>query len=178
MTDPDRFEQDVLPHLDAAYALARWLTRDQHSAEDVVQEALLRAMRSIAGFRGVNGRGWVLAIVRNTAYTWLQRNRPEELLPMNDDLHDPGSADPGPDAAMISAERRELMQQALARLPLPYREALVLREVEGMSYKAIAELAQVPIGTVMSRLARAREQLARLLGPGSTSAQAAGEVPG
>ena len=166
MTETSRFEQDILPHLTAAYALARWLTGDQHDAEDVVQEALIRAMRSLSGFRGGNARAWVLTIVRNTAYTWLQRHRPKELT-MGDDLPDPGSTEPAPDAAVITAERRQILQSALSRLPVTYREVLVLREVEGMSYQAIADLVQVPIGTVMSRLSRAREQLANHLGDAS-----------
>lgn len=167
MTDHDCFERDILPHLDAAYTLARWLTRDPHHAEDVVQEALLRALRAFATCRD-NPRAWLLAIVRNAAFTWLRRHRPEELQPMPDEPADIST--PNPEAGLMSAERRAEVQRALDRLPLPYREALLLREVEGMSYRDIAALAQIPIGTVMSRLARAREQLARVLN-GAAEAQ-------
>ena len=165
MTDHDRLEQEILPHLPAAYTLARWLTGDAHDAEDVVQEALLRALRGLAQSRGDNPRAWVLTIVRNTAYTWLRRHRPQEIQPMPDELPAPADAATLPDAGLIGAERKLALQRALAKLPLAFREILVLREVEGLSYQAIAEVAQVPIGTVMSRLSRARDQLAELVGP-------------
>ena len=163
MPEHDRLERDILPHLPAAYTLARWITGNRSDAEDVVQEAVIRAMRSLAGFRGDHGRAWVLTIVRNTAYTWLQRQRTKESPLMGHDVPDPAERAIAPDAAMITDERRQVLRRALAQLAPPYREALVLREVEGLSYQEIATMVQAPIGTVMSRLSRAREQLARLV---------------
>ena len=167
MEEPDqkaRFEQLLLPHLDAAYNLARWLTRNEHDAKDVVQEAFLRAYRFFGKFHGENCRAWLLTIVRNTTYSWLQKNRKHELTTtVDDELHE--IADPEPNPAMLllkNADRQEMMR-AIESLPLEFREALILRELEGMSYKEIAELSEVPIGTVMSRLARARRQLERVL---------------
>jgi RNA polymerase sigma-70 factor (ECF subfamily) len=164
-----RFERVILPHLDAAYNLARWLTRSDHDAEDVVQEACLRAYQFFGGFRGGDGRAWLLKVVRNTCYTWLERNRPREpVTAFDEDKH--SAADPGaspPDLALRS-EDRQLLHQALDRLPPEYREVIVLRELEGFSYKDIAGIAGIPLGTVMSRLARARERLQQALaGPTS-----------
>ncbi len=149
------FEETFLPHLPAAYNLARWLTRDGHDAEDMVQEAYLRAFRSFGGFRGGDGRPWFLAIVRNTCLTWLQRNRPPApTVSFDEALHAPAApADPdGPPGA-------DALRRALADLPPEFREAVVLRELEGLSYKEVAAVAGVPIGTVMSRLSRGRELL-------------------
>ncbi len=158
------FEQVVLPHLDAAYNLARWLTRNGHDAEDVVQEAFVRALRFFGGFHGVNGRAWLLAIVRNTCYDWLRRHRPlEAAAPLDEEAE--GAADPGPtpeDVLIVEADRRRL-REALETLPVAWREVLVLRELEGLSYKEIADVAGIRIGTVMSRLARARSGLQRQL---------------
>jgi RNA polymerase sigma factor (sigma-70 family) len=165
MSDHQRLEQEILSHLAAAYTLARWITGDGHDAEDVVQEAMLRAIQGLPGYRGGSSRAWVLTIVRNTAYTWLQRHRAQDLQPMSDDLPQPAHQELSPDAALLNDERRLALQAALGRLPPAYREALVLREVEGLSYQAIAEVVGVPIGTVMSRLSRAREQLAHIIGP-------------
>jgi len=155
--DPQaQFEQIVMPHLDAAYNLARWLTGNHHDAEDIVQEACVRALRFAGGFRGGNSRSWVLAIVRNMTYTWLKKNRPEAIVSMDDeDLAE--IADPrAPATDKIDAG---FLRAALGELPVEFREAIVLRDIEGLSYKEIAEVANVPIGTVMSRLARARRQL-------------------
>ena len=163
MDEPDRrsrFEAVVLPHLPAAYNLARWLTRDDHDAEDVVQEAYLRAYRHFGGFRGDDGRAWVLGVVRNTCLTWLAKNRhPEPTTPFDDARHGPPADAPGPDSPLLRAESRATLHRALAQIPPEYREVLVLRELEGLSYKDIATVTGSPIGTVMSRLARGRGRL-------------------
>lgn len=156
-----RFEQTVLPHLDAAYNLSRWLTTSEADAEDVTQEACLRALRFFATHHGPNTRAWLLAIVRNTCRTWLEKNRPREVrgsLPEDDTLA-PMSSELNPVLLAIRRADRELVRQAIEELPLEYREAVVLREIEGLSYKEIAEIVEVPLGTVMSRLSRARERL-------------------
>ncbi len=158
-----RFERVAMPHLDAAYNLARWLTQDDHDAEDVVQEALVRAMRYIDGFRGDSARAWLLQIVRNTCFTWLKENRAKNQTTL-DDFDDAAEAIAAPESqeppaiAMRKADKAQI-DAAIAALPVPYREVLVLREIEGLSYKEIATVVRVPIGTVMSRLARARERL-------------------
>jgi RNA polymerase sigma-70 factor (ECF subfamily) len=167
-TEPSaQFEQIVLPHLDAAYNLARWLAGNDHDAEDIAQEACLRAFRFLGGFRGGNSRSWVLSIVRNTAYTWLKQNRPQAVVSIGDEelseIEDP-TAVKNHTSALHHADR-DVLQGALESLPVEFREALILRELEGLSYKEIADIADVPIGTVMSRLARARKQLQEYLGP-------------
>jgi RNA polymerase sigma-70 factor (ECF subfamily) len=162
-----RFERLVLPHLDAAYNFARWLTRDDHRAQDIAQEAVLRALRFFGGFRGENARPWLLSIVRNTYFGTLKALQREELRPDLDDE----SADSVGDAAYeldpsLALERkwnRERVTRALERLPTEFREILVLREMEDLSYKQIADVAEIPIGTVMSRLSRARRLLAERL---------------
>ncbi|HEV2453874.1 MAG TPA: sigma-70 family RNA polymerase sigma factor [Verrucomicrobiae bacterium] len=152
------FERIVMPHLDAAYNLARWLAGNDHDAADIVQDACVRAFRFAGDCRGENGRAWLLTIVRNTAFTWLRKNRPRAIVSVDDDelaeIEDTSrSADSFHDADA------PVLRAALEALPLEFREALVLRELEGFSYKEIAEVAGVPVGTVMSRLARARRQL-------------------
>ena len=155
-----RFEQAVLPHLDAAYNLARWLTRNDHDAEDVVQEAMLRAYRFYDGLRG-DARPWLLAIVRNSCFTWLQVNRPAELAGGIDERAlEPPDAPDGPEALAARAFDKRMLNEAIAALPPQFREVLILRELEELSYKDIARVADVRIGTVMSRLARARRLLA------------------
>ena len=159
-----RFEQAVLPHLAAAYNLARWLLRSEHGAEDVVQEAYLRALKSFAGFHGGDGRGWLLAIVRNTSYTRLQQNRARKsVATLNEEIHVLDSSGGRPEDTLQQQELKQAIHQALEELPPEYREVMVLRELEGLSYKAIAEITGVPMGTVMSRLARARERLQKSL---------------
>jgi len=161
-----RFEQAMLPHLDAAYNLARWLTRDAHSAEDVVQEALYRAARFFATFRGGDGRTWLLAVVRRAAYDWLQRHRASAAFtPFDEEAHSPRDDGLNPEQQAIRTADRERLRQAVEELPPEYREVIVLRELEGLSYQQIATVAEVPVGTVMSRLSRARGQLQRRLAP-------------
>jgi RNA polymerase sigma-70 factor (ECF subfamily) len=156
MDSQAQFEQIVMPHLDAAYNLARWLTGNHHDAEDIVQEACVRALRFAGGFRGGSSRSWMLAIVRNMTYTWLKKNRPDAMVSIDDEelaeIEDPS----GPPVDKLDAG---FLRAALGELPVEFREAIVLRDIEGFSYKEIAEVADVPIGTVMSRLARARRQL-------------------
>ena len=159
-----RFEHAVLPHLDAAYNLARWLTRDVHDAEDLVQEACLRALKSFGGFRGGNARPWLLTIVRNTCYTWMQQNSSRDLTTVFDEeIHSRETDESNPETLIMRGADVKQLTKALEELPVEYREALVLRELEGLSYKEIADVADVPIGTVMSRLARARKRLQQSL---------------
>ena len=157
----ERFERMVFPHLDAAYNLARWLARNDDDARDIVQEAYLRAFRFIAGFHGGDARAWLLAIVRNTYYSWRSRNPPDGRTEEFDEAQHGESAEhDDPAQLLLRAEDARLVTQALAALPPAYREVLVLRELEDLSYRQIAAIAGVPIGTVMSRLARARRLLA------------------
>jgi RNA polymerase sigma-70 factor (ECF subfamily) len=157
-----RFEQAVLPHLDAAHNLARWLTRNDHDAEDVVQEAYLRAYQFFEGFHGTDGRAWLLAIVRNTCYTWLERNRARTpAAAFDEEKH--GQADTPPETPLQRQEDREMLDRALGQLPAEFREVIVLRELEGLSYKEIAAITGAPLGTVMSRLARGRDRLQEVL---------------
>src|SRR5512143_3747953 len=179
LTKRERFEQAVLPHLDSAHNLARWILRDERDAEDVTQEACLRAYQFFEGFRGENAKAWLLALVRNTCSTWLERNRGKGLSSFDEEIHSapevssPSTRDAaGPEAALLQNADREMVQRALEELPAAYREALVLREIEGLSYKEISAVAEVPLGTVMSRLARGRGLLRqrlveRLAGRGS-----------
>lgn len=158
------FEKAVLPHLDAAYNLARWLTRNDADADDVVQEAYLRAFRFFGGFQGEDGRAWLLGIVRNTSYTWMQRNRSPELnSPLDDEPREVKSDDLNPEALLLQKADAKMLRQAVEKLPLEFREVLVLRELDEMSYKQIAVVADLPLGTVMSRLARARKRLQQIL---------------
>jgi RNA polymerase sigma-70 factor, ECF subfamily len=172
-TNLERFEAAVLPHLDSAYNLARYLTRDVHDAEDVVQEAYLRALRYFGGYRGGDARAWVLAIVRNTFHTWRQRERhQDEAMEFDEDRHSEVIEGAHPGALLDTALDREALERALERLPTEFREVLVLRELEGMSYKEIGTVVGVPVGTVMSRLARARERLRRSLLAGTDAERA------
>ena len=156
--DRERFEQLVLPHIDAAFNLARWLLRGRSDAEDLAQEALLRACRFFGGFNGGDARAWLLQIVRNTCYTWLEKNRPMELsMEFDEELHQQTNATP--ETLAIIADDRKRLTLALETLPPRFREVLVLRELEGCSYKEIATITSIPIGTVMSSLSRARRQL-------------------
>jgi RNA polymerase sigma factor (sigma-70 family) len=157
-----RFEQVVLPHLDAAFNLARWILRGRADAEDVAQESMLRALRFFRGFHGGDSRSWLLQIVRNSCYTWLEKNRPMELATeFNEELFPQATATP--ESLAIAGDNRERLTRALEDLPPRFREVLVLRELEGCSYKEIASITAMPIGTVMSALARARQRLQRSL---------------
>ncbi len=152
----------LLAHLDAAYNLARWLTRNELDAEDVVQEAYLRAFSYFATFEGGDGRGWLLTIVRNTYYNWLKQNRVHDpITPLQEEADGIRSGAPNPETLAIEQERIHLLREALDDLPTEFREVLVLREMEGLSYRRISSIAGVPIGTVMSRLSRARKLLQR-----------------
>jgi RNA polymerase sigma-70 factor (ECF subfamily) len=152
------FTKEVLPHLDAAYNLARWLTRNETDAQDVVQEAYLRAFRFFVDFRGGNVRAWVLRIVRNTCYSWLHHNRPQHpTVEFDETSFGPDPLAQNPEQALSRNDNRNLVRRALKDLPPRHREVLILRELEGMSYKEISEIIDMPAGTVMSRLARARD---------------------
>src|SRR5262249_47300090 len=159
-----RFEQVTLPHLDAAYNLARWLARNEQDADDVVQEAYLRALKYFHSFHGQDGRTWLLAIVRNTYFTWLEQNRTHgPAAPFDETVHSPVSAESEPVALLLRKADQQRLREALEELPAEFREVIVLRELESLSYKEIAEVANIPLGTVMSRLARARERLQQIL---------------
>jgi RNA polymerase sigma-70 factor, ECF subfamily len=159
------FEAMMLPHLDAAHNLAKWLLRNEQDAQDVVQEAYLRAFKSFAGFHGSNGRAWLLAIVRNTAYTLLKKNRAVDLnTTFNEEIHGSGQQSVSPTTIIENNEDAALIKVAMDKLPAEFREILVLRHLEGLSYKEIADIAQLAFGTVMSRLARARGKLKETLG--------------
>jgi RNA polymerase sigma factor (sigma-70 family) len=173
----ERFEQLVMPHQDAAFNFARWLLRSRVDAEDVTQEAMVRAYRFFRGFRGGDARAWLLQIVRNACYTWLEKNRAVDLTTEFDEtIHQPAMTTP--EAAAVAANERERLMKALESLPPRSREVLVLRELEGCSYKEIAAIASIPIGTVMSTLARARERLQLVLRSSSVRPSAAPPLRG
>ena len=158
------FEAMMLPHLDAAHNLARWLLRNDEDAQDVVQEAFLRAFKSFSGFHGSNGRAWLLTIVRNTSYTLLKKNRVVDLTTSYDEeIHAPSEESVSPATILEHTEDAELIRQAMDALPAEFREVLILRHQEDLSYKEIADITQIPPGTVMSRLARARAKLKEYL---------------
>jgi len=157
------FEALMLPHLDAAHNLARWLLRNEHDAQDVVQEAYLRAFKSFGGFHGSNGRAWLLTIVRNTCYTLLKKNQAVDFTTFDEEIHVAGDESASPATILEHSEDAELIREAMDALPAEFREILALRHQEGLSYKEIAEIAQIPPGTVMSRLARARGKLKEYL---------------
>ena len=159
-----RFEEIVLPHLGPAYNLARWLVHNQHDAEDLVQEAYLRAFKFFSGYYGGDSRAWLLTIVRNTCYTWLQQNRALRLAePIEDKLDEVGLDFADPEMLLLQKVDAQIVRLALQELPIEFREIVVMREIEGLSYKEIANIVDVPIGTVMSRLARGRKRLHALL---------------
>jgi RNA polymerase sigma-70 factor (ECF subfamily) len=161
------FEQVVLLHLDAAYNLARWLTRSEHDAQDVVQEAYMRAFKAFDQFRGGDARCWLLSIVRNTSYTWLRRSRGDgQTESLVEEIHDPAIEESNPLSIAERHDEAEMLRQAIDGLPVEFREVLIFRELEGLSYQEISQVAGIPVGTVMSRLARARERLSKTLGVG------------
>jgi RNA polymerase sigma-70 factor (ECF subfamily) len=154
------FEQVVVPHFEAGYNLARWLLRNDQDAEDVMQDAVVRAFRFFEGFRGDNARGWLLSVVRNTAYSFLQQNRARELgTEFDEEVHLDSAEKDTPEVLLLRSAQQRVLNEAVEDLPVEFREVFVLREMEGLSYREIAEIAQVPMGTVMSRLSRARRQL-------------------
>jgi RNA polymerase sigma-70 factor (ECF subfamily) len=158
------FQQVVLPHMDAAYNLARWLTRDEQAAEDLVQDSFIKAFKAFDGYRGENSRAWVLAIVRNTCYTWLAKKKAHApAVEYNDELETAGLEELDPAMLAARGADSEAVRKALDELPPEFREALVLRELEGLSYQEISAVSGVPVGTVMSRLSRARKRLERSL---------------
>lgn len=171
-TKHTRFQAAVLPHLNAAFNLARWLTRSHQDAEDIVQEAYLRAFRSFEHFHGDDGRVWLLTIVRNTFYSWYQHNKKQQMeTQFEEEIHSAeqnGSAtsqfdNNDPENLLVQHDSQKQLQQALEALPLEFREVMIMRELEDLSYKQIAEIIGIPMGTVMSRLGRGRKHLALLL---------------
>jgi len=171
LDDNARFAHVVMLHIDDAYRLAHWLTGNSTDAEDVVQDASLRAFRAIRGYAGGSARAWLLSIVRNTAYSWLRKNRPTAVVTVDDleavELTQANPADPDletPETTLLAQIDADQLRAAIAALPAPFRETLVLRDIEGLDYREIAQTTEVPIGTVMSRLARARRRLTATLG--------------
>lgn len=168
------FEHLLMPHLDAAYNLARWLTRDDQNAEDLVQDAYLRALKAFDAFRGGDARSWLLRIVRNTFYSWLERNRSNEsTTTFDEEIHSFPNQASNPEALLVQSVDNDLLKDALQGLPPQFREVIVMRELEGLSYREIATISGVPVGTVMSRLARARNRLQQALAGGTQPAVSA-----
>jgi RNA polymerase sigma-70 factor (ECF subfamily) len=159
-----QFEATVVPHLDAAYNLARWLTGDDQDAQDVVQDAYLRAFKFFGSYHGGSSRAWLLTIVRHTAYTWLRQNRMHDpTTPFDDEMPDTIVETVSLEGSYLQEADYQLLREAIAALPLEFREVIILHEMEGLAYKEIAVVANVPIGTVMSRLSRARDRLQKYL---------------
>ncbi|MGH9493720.1 MAG: sigma-70 family RNA polymerase sigma factor [Candidatus Sulfotelmatobacter sp.] len=158
------FDEVVLPHLDAAYNLARWLVRNPHDAEDVVQEACLRAVKFFESYHGGDARSWLLRIVRNTSYSFIEKRRPAgSAQEFDEKIHVSSAEKPDAEALLLRSAETRALQGALEELPVAFREAVVLRELEGLSYKEISDVMEIPIGTVMSSLARGRTQLRKIL---------------
>jgi RNA polymerase sigma-70 factor (ECF subfamily) len=154
------FEETILPHLNAAYKLARWLTGNEHDAQDVVQEAYLRAFRFFDGFRGGDGKAWLLTVVRNTCHTWRRQEKRDIGNEPFDEMEHSSSRQPfNQEEKLVDASRMTVMRNCIEKLPLEFREVLVMRELQDMSYRAISDAAGLPVGTVMSRLSRARKRL-------------------
>ena len=162
------FDRQVLAHLDDAYTLARYLSRDEHDAQDIVQDAMLRALQHFAGFRGGDARSWLLAIVRNCCYTWAERQGKRRTVNDGGETLSLVADSREADERAIRSSERARIEAALAKLPAELREVLVLREISELSYKEISNVVGVPAGTVMSRLSRARDRMAELLRAGGT----------
>lgn len=159
-----RFEEAILPHMDAAYNLARWLTRNEDDAKDIVQEAYLRAFKFFDGFHGLDGRAWLLTTVRNTCYTWLEQNRrSRSAASFDEEIHTVDEDAMNPSSLALKSGDVKIVRESLEKLPDEFREVVVLRDLEELSYKQIAEVINAPLGTVMSRLARARARLKGIL---------------
>jgi len=157
------FEQTVIPHLNAAYNLARWLTRNGDDAEDLVQEAYLRAFRSFDTFQGQDARAWLLAVVRNTCFTFLRKRGDQPTAEFDEQIHSAADTSPNAESILLNQAALGSLHDCLEGLPLEFREAIVLRELEELSYKEISDIARVPVGTVMSRIARGRKRLQQCL---------------
>ena len=182
-----RFSREIMPHLDAAYTLARWLVRNDQDAEDIVQEALLKAFRFFDGFKGENPRAWIISIVRNTSYSWLEARRPMKSVPVDDVESEPYGAHRAaavlvttedPESLLMRRMEQRRVNDAIAALPLEYREVIVLRELEELSYKEISDVTKLPLGTVMSRLSRARQRLRKVLRAGLVQGAGYAEIDG
>jgi len=158
------FEETILPHLNAAYNLARWLTRNEDDAQDVVQEAYLRAFRFFGGYRGGDGKAWLLEVVRNTWYTWRRRERRDTSVQFDEALHARDRASANAEQSLVAESRSGTLRDCIDALPDLFREIIVMRELEEMSYRQIAEVTSLPAGTVMSRLSRARKRLEECIG--------------
>ena len=158
------FEEVILPHLNAAYNLARWLTRNEQDAQDVVQESYLRAFRFFDGYRGGDGKSWLLAVVRNTSFTWRRHEKRSSNEPFDEMAHNPRTQAQNQEETLVQSSKMSALRTCIEMLPSGSREVLVMRELEEMSYKEISEVACIPVGTVMSRLSRARKRLAECAG--------------
>jgi len=158
------FEEVILPHLNAAYNLARWLTRNEQDAQDVVQEAYLRAFRFFDGYRGGDGKSWLLAVVRNTCFTWRRHERRSTNEPFDEMTHSSNMQAQTQEETMVQSSQMSTLRHCIEMLPSGFREVLVMRELEEMSYKEISDVACLPVGTVMSRLSRARKRLTECVG--------------
>ena len=153
------FELTLWPHMRAAYNLARWLVRNDQDAEDIMQESFMKAYKAQESFRGGDARTWMLSIVRNTAMDFMRRYKSGVIAPLGDQAYEPKDGSPDPERVLLEQSRREQVRQAISHLAAEFREVIVLREIEGLSYKEIASVLGVPMGTVMSRLSRARNLL-------------------
>jgi RNA polymerase sigma-70 factor (ECF subfamily) len=164
-TKLELFEEIILPHLNSAYNLARWLTRNEHDAQDVVQESYLRAFRFFDGYHGGEPKAWLLAVVRNTCHTWRRREKRDVTKVLFDEAdHTPTLDTPNAEERLVEATKMDTLRNCIETLPVEFREVLVMRELEEMSYQQVAEAASLPVGTVMSRLSRARKRLEECAG--------------
>jgi len=170
------FTEVVLPHLDSAYNLARWLVRNSDDAEDIVQEALTRALQYFDGFHGGDARAWLLRIVRNTSYRWLQKNRARQPVEFDEVIH-AGRGGASPETLMLQNADGQLVEQAMKALPAQFREVLVLRELQGLTYKEISDVVGLPMGTVMSRLSRARDRFRHAVSEALSTNQLSASIP-